>query len=109
MLPAWRTTDCQTCNHVHCMQDMLGPKTPGHFTLRDLRRGRALAGAMFNILFNLGKFVAYETRDPFVVRQERAEEPEATDWDRCVTCSLMACISTRCGALLLIGTSRRSR
>ena len=65
------------------MQDMLHPEVPECFTLRDLRRGRTLAGAMFNILFNLGKFVAYETRDPFVVRQEKAEEPEATEWDRC--------------------------
>ena len=55
------------------MQDMLNPEQAGCFTLRDLRRGRALAGAMFNILFNLGKFVAYETRDPFVVRQVRAQ------------------------------------
>ena len=61
---------------------MLGPKTPGHYTLRDLRRNRGLAGAMFNILCNLGKFMAYETRDPFVVQRERAEDPEATDWER---------------------------
>jgi serine/threonine-protein phosphatase 2A regulatory subunit B'' len=72
-----------TFTDVMCqMQDMLNPEVPECFTLRDLRRERRLAGAMFNILFNLGKFVAYETRDPFVVRQERAEEPEATDWDR---------------------------
>ena len=43
----------------------------GAFTMRDLRRRRSLAGTLFNILFNLNKFVAFETRDPFLVRQER--------------------------------------
>ena len=28
-----------------------------------------LAGTLFNVLFNLSKFMAYETRDPFVSRQ----------------------------------------
>jgi serine/threonine-protein phosphatase 2A regulatory subunit B'' len=61
-----------TFSDVMCqMQDMLNPEVPECFTLRDLRKSRSLAGAMFNILFNLGKFVAYETRDPFVVRQVR--------------------------------------
>jgi serine/threonine-protein phosphatase 2A regulatory subunit B'' len=64
------------------MQDMLCPAEAGRFTLRDLRRARQLAGTMFNILFNLSKFVAFETRDPFIVRQEKQEDPEATDWDR---------------------------
>ena len=45
----------------------------GAFTMRDLRRRRSLAGTLFNILFNLNKFVAFETRDPFLVRQEREE------------------------------------
>ncbi len=40
-----------------------------------------VAGVFFNVLFNLGKFMAYEQRDPFLLRQQMAE-PELTDWDR---------------------------
>ena len=73
-----------TFNDVMCqMQDMLSPATPGHFSLRDLRKTRQLAGTLFNILFNISKFVAYETRDPFLIRQEKTDDPDATDWDRC--------------------------
>lgn len=43
----------------------------GTFTLLDLKRQRGLAGTLFNVLFNLNKFIAFETRDPFVVRQVR--------------------------------------
>lgn len=63
------------------MHDMLQPAAEGVFTLRDLKRNRHLAGTLFNILFNLNKFEAFETRDPFVVRQER-EDPTLTEWDR---------------------------
>ena len=42
---------------------------PCFFALHDLKRARALAGTLFNVLFNLSKFMAYETRDPFVSRQ----------------------------------------
>lgn len=51
------------------MHDMVQPEAEGVFTLRDLKRQRSLAGILFNILFNLNKFIAFETRDPFVVRQ----------------------------------------
>ena len=40
----------------------------GELTLRDLK-GCKLSGNFFNILFNLNKFVAFETRDPFLIRQ----------------------------------------
>lgn len=39
-----------------------------YFTLRDLKGGK-LSGSVFNILFNLNKFMAFETRDPFLIRQ----------------------------------------
>ncbi|CAI7837637.1 unnamed protein product, partial [Closterium sp. NIES-53] len=52
----------------------------GVMTLRDLK-GCRLSGNFFNILFNLNKFVAFETRDPFLIRQER-EDPTLTEWDR---------------------------
>ena len=40
----------------------------GELTLRDLKRCK-LSGNFFNILFNLNKFVAFETQDPFLIRQ----------------------------------------
>ena len=39
-----------------------------YITLRDLKGGK-LSGSVFNILFNLNKFMAFETRDPFLIRQ----------------------------------------
>ncbi|XP_024970919.1 serine/threonine protein phosphatase 2A regulatory subunit B''beta-like isoform X1 [Cynara cardunculus var. scolymus] len=60
--------------------DMIGPKDEGYVTLRDLK-GNKLSGSAFNILFNLNKFMAYESRDPFLIRQER-ENPTLTEWDR---------------------------
>ena len=48
---------------------MVQPAKEGSFTLRDLKRQRPLAGTLFNILFNLNKFIAFETRDPFIIRQ----------------------------------------
>ncbi|XP_077252857.1 serine/threonine protein phosphatase 2A regulatory subunit B''beta-like [Tasmannia lanceolata] len=62
------------------MVDMIEPEKECHFTLRDLR-GCKLSGNVFNILFNLNKFMAFETRDPFLIRQER-EDPTLTEWDR---------------------------
>ncbi|XP_057439568.1 serine/threonine protein phosphatase 2A regulatory subunit B''beta-like [Lotus japonicus] len=60
--------------------DMIGPEDESYVTLRDLKGGR-LSGSVFNILFNLNKFMAFETRDPFFIRQER-ENPTLTEWDR---------------------------
>ena len=62
------------------LHDMIGPSKEGSFTLADLRARRGLAGTLFNILFNLNKFVAFETRDPFLVRAER--EDGGGEWDR---------------------------
>ncbi|KAH9658904.1 putative serine/threonine protein phosphatase 2A regulatory subunit B''gamma [Citrus sinensis] len=60
--------------------DMIGPENQSYITLRDLK-GCKLSGSVFNILFNLNKFMAFETRDPFLIRQER-ENPTLTEWDR---------------------------
>ncbi|GAY60742.1 EF hand family protein expressed [Citrus sinensis] len=60
--------------------DMIGPENQGYITLRDLK-GCKLSGNVFNILFNLNKFIAFESRDPFLIRQER-ENPTLTEWDR---------------------------
>ncbi|KAI4318044.1 hypothetical protein L6164_025854 [Bauhinia variegata] len=60
--------------------DMIAPENEGYVTLRDVK-GSKLSGHAFNILFNLNKFIAFETRDPFLIRQER-EDPTLTEWDR---------------------------
>ncbi|XP_004495369.1 serine/threonine protein phosphatase 2A regulatory subunit B''beta-like [Cicer arietinum] len=60
--------------------DMIGPENEGYITLRDVKNSK-LSGNVFNILFNLNKFIAFETRDPFLIRQER-EDPSMTEWDR---------------------------
>ena len=54
------------------MHDMIQPAHEGVFSLTDLKRSKSLSGTLFNILFNLNKFVAFETRDPFLVRQVSA-------------------------------------
>jgi serine/threonine-protein phosphatase 2A regulatory subunit B'' len=69
----WEDVLCQ-------MSDMLCCETDGVITMRDLRRCK-LAGNFFNVLFNLNKFIAFESRDPFSIRRER-EEPHLTEWDR---------------------------
>lgn len=51
------------------MHDMIQPAKEGCFTPGDLKRHKALAGTLFNMLFNLHKFIAFETRDPFLARQ----------------------------------------
>jgi hypothetical protein len=50
------------------LHDMVKPAHQARFHLSDLK-GCKLAGNFFNILFNLNKFIAFETRDPFVIRQ----------------------------------------
>ncbi|XP_076955327.1 serine/threonine protein phosphatase 2A regulatory subunit B''beta-like [Bidens hawaiensis] len=60
--------------------DMVKPQDEEYFTLQDLK-GSKLSGSCFNILFNLNKFMAFESRDPFLIRQER-ENPTLTEWDR---------------------------
>ncbi|KAL5792721.1 hypothetical protein ACOSP7_001315 [Xanthoceras sorbifolium] len=59
--------------------DMIAPENEGCITLRDLKRCK-LSGYVFNILFNLSKFFAFESRDPFLIRQQR-EDPSLTEWD----------------------------
>jgi len=62
------------------LMDMLKPAVDGRVTLNDLRSSK-MSGNFFNVLFNMNKFIAFETRDPFLMRQER-EEPHLTEWDR---------------------------
>lgn len=60
--------------------DMISPEREDYITIQDFR-GCKLSGNIFNILFNLNKFMAFESRDPFLIRQER-EDPTLTEWDR---------------------------
>ncbi|XP_073272869.1 serine/threonine protein phosphatase 2A regulatory subunit B''beta-like [Primulina huaijiensis] len=60
--------------------DMIHPEDERCLTLHNLK-GNKLSASVFNILFNLNKFMAFETRDPFLIRQER-ENPNLTEWDR---------------------------
>ncbi|KAG0502126.1 hypothetical protein HPP92_002198 [Vanilla planifolia] len=101
------------------MVDMISPERESYFTLRDLK-GCKLSGNIFNILFNLNKFMAFETRDPFLIRQEyirlSMEEDEKTPsigsgdvWDESAESPLLilrrlSTMASRCtiiGSLLL--------
>ena len=62
------------------LQDMVKPEVPGAITLKDVKRC-GMGENFFNVLFNLSKFLNSESRDPFLIRQER-EEPHLTAWDR---------------------------
>eukprot|EP00002_Diphylleia_rotans_P025332 TRINITY_DN5002_c0_g1_i1.p1 TRINITY_DN5002_c0_g1~~TRINITY_DN5002_c0_g1_i1.p1 ORF type:complete len:555 (+),score=106.73 TRINITY_DN5002_c0_g1_i1:54-1718(+) len=78
--------NCLSIEHVDfqdilCqMVDMLKPKSVTQVTVSDFKRCK-LAAHVFNILFNLNKFIAFEQRDPFTIRQEM-NAAEKTDWDR---------------------------
>ena len=54
-----------------------------YITLRDLK-GSKLSGSVFNILFNLNKFMAFETRDPFLIRQVHEKHPVIFESSRIV-------------------------
>ncbi|CAN1189014.1 CYCD3-1 [Linum perenne] len=65
--------------------DMISPEhgldtlqKEGYITLRDLKRSK-LSGNIFNILFNLNKFMAFESRDPFLIHQEHRGEDNFQD------------------------------
>ncbi|KAG3196201.1 Serine/threonine protein phosphatase 2A regulatory subunit [Phytophthora cactorum] len=65
------------------MSDLLHPEKEGEFYHKDFIRLDKIrvSGVFFNVLFNLSKFIEFEQRDPFLLRQQLAE-PELTDWDR---------------------------
>ena len=80
------------------MHDMIQPEKEGIFTLADFKRTKPLSGTLFNILFNLNKFVAFETRDPFLVRQAsithpaKAHPPLQEAWPNARICSCLCAI-----------------
>ncbi|BAT94786.1 hypothetical protein VIGAN_08142200 [Vigna angularis var. angularis] len=54
--------------YIYQVVTVLLLQNEGYITLRDVK-GSKLSGNVFNILFNLNKFIAFETRDPFLIRQ----------------------------------------
>ena len=65
------------------MIDMIGPVDPLAITLEDLTRPDVIevSGILFDVLFNLNKFMRFEMRDPFQDKVRR-EDPFTNDWDR---------------------------
>lgn len=65
------------------MMDMIKPSNPDYLVVEDFLQTECapVAGALFDALFNLNKYLMFEQRDPFVERQKREDEFE-TDWDR---------------------------
>jgi hypothetical protein len=61
------------------MSDLLHPENEGEFFHKDFVRPDKIrvSGVFFNVLFNLSKFIEFEQRDPFLLRQQLAE-PELT-------------------------------
>eukprot|EP01029_Cantina_marsupialis_P023829 TRINITY_DN60036_c0_g1_i1.p1 TRINITY_DN60036_c0_g1~~TRINITY_DN60036_c0_g1_i1.p1 ORF type:complete len:595 (-),score=187.51 TRINITY_DN60036_c0_g1_i1:354-2138(-) len=56
------------------MTDLLKPTNPGYFEFKDFIHADRIrmAGTFFDIMFNLTKFIAYEQRDPFLLKQQQA-------------------------------------
>jgi serine/threonine-protein phosphatase 2A regulatory subunit B'' len=65
------------------MMDMIKPANSDYFVLEDFLQPHCsqVAGALFDALFNVNKYVCFEQRDPFLERQKREDEFD-TDWDR---------------------------
>lgn len=65
------------------MMDMVHPEDTNAVTIYDLIRPdkRMISGVLFDVLFNLHKFLRFEARDPFQEKLRR-EDIYHTDWDR---------------------------
>lgn len=65
------------------MMDMIKPANTDCIVVEDFLQLECapVAGALFDALFNLNKYLLFEQRDPFVERQKREDEFD-TDWDR---------------------------
>lgn len=62
--------------------DMFHPEKDIIFRIEHFKQHRPIAGIFFNCLTNLNKFVAYEQRDPFMIKNELTENPDYSEWDR---------------------------
>lgn len=61
---------------------MLKPENEIMFRVANFRSQRTLGSIFFNVFTNLNKFVAYEQRDPFMIKNEQTEYPDYSDWDK---------------------------
>jgi serine/threonine-protein phosphatase 2A regulatory subunit B'' len=65
------------------MNDLISPAREGQFRLSDfVRRRKNNAGVFFSVLLSLSKFMQYEQRDPFQLKQDQLNNPDFSDWDR---------------------------
>ncbi len=65
------------------MIDMIAPQDLAAITIGDMIKPdkRMISGVLFDVLFNLHKFMRFETRDPFQEKLRR-EDVYHSDWDR---------------------------
>merc|ERR1712113_993552 len=64
------------------MNDMISPKTDGHFKLADFKKKREFAGTFFALFSSLNKLLSFEHCDPFLAKQGQLDNPSFSDWDR---------------------------
>ena len=62
--------------------DIFKPEKDILFKIDNFKKNRPMAGVFFNFLTNLNKLVAYEQRDPFMIKNDLTENPDFTEWDR---------------------------
>merc|ERR1712228_549774 len=62
------------------LNDMIKPKEPYIFTLRDIKKS-GMSSMFFNTITNINKFAKGEEKDLTLINQIR-ESPHMTDWDR---------------------------
>jgi serine/threonine-protein phosphatase 2A regulatory subunit B'' len=70
----WQGQEPINFKDVLCqMVDMVKPVDATSITLKDLTKPdkRQASGVLFDVLFNLHKFIRFETRDPFQEKQKR--------------------------------------
>lgn len=58
------------------MNDLVKPSYEGHFSFEEIRKVKSTVGIFFNCLVNLNKFIAYETRDLFSLKNELTNFPD---------------------------------
>lgn len=65
------------------MMDLINPKDDTALKLSDFTKPdkRAVSGILFDVLFNLNKFMRFESRDPFQEKMKR-DDSFNSDWDR---------------------------
>ena len=76
--------DAPKLEDIMCqMNDLVRPDKEGQFRVADFtRRRKNNAGVFFSILISLNKFMQYEQRDPFQIKQDQLNNPDFSDWDK---------------------------